>query len=313
MNKSRLQRARRRLREEVRPYWSDLAENWSETSRRWEDVTAFYRGHEWFRSLCHGVVALLVITALDAVSGHPVGFRFLFIVPVFVASLRGDLVTSSLVTAATFMVLMTFDWRYGILYEDTATLSVVVNFAALSSTACFIVAMQRHIRRIHHTANHDPLTGAMNRAAIQSLAESAIRTARAENGRLIVGVIDCDGFKEINDQFGHAVGDEVLMGLAKILQGLVGKGGWIGRTGGDEFVIVLRDRSQEFAVRLLERARQDYIEATVGIASRRGFSFGLAELETDGMSYGELVQAADTRMYQDKAATTAIRFALTVH
>jgi diguanylate cyclase (GGDEF)-like protein len=313
MYKSRLQRARRRLLEVVGPYWADLAENWSETSRRWEDVTAFYRGHEWFRSLCHGVVALIVITALDALSGHPVGFRFLFIVPVFAASLRGDWVTSSLVTAATFLVLMTFDWRYGVLYGDTATLSVVVNFVALASTAVFIVAMQRHIRRIHHTANHDPLTGAMNRSAIQSLAESAIRTARFEKGRLIVGVIDCDGFKEINDQFGHAVGDEVLMGLAKILQSLVGKGGWIGRTGGDEFVIVLPDRSREFAVRMLERARQDYVEATVGIASRSGFSFGLAELDTDGHSYGELVQAADARMYQDKATTTAIRYALTVH
>jgi diguanylate cyclase (GGDEF)-like protein len=313
MRSLRLQRARRRLTEVVGPYWADLTGNWSEASRRWEDVTAFYRGHEWFRSLCHGVVALIVITALDALSGHPVGLRFLFILPVFVASLRGDWVTSSLVTAATFLVLMTFDWRYGVLFDDTATLSVVVNFVALASTACFIVAMQRHIRRIHHTANHDPLTGAMNRAAIQSLADDAIRHARVDRGSLIVGVIDCDGFKEINDQFGHAVGDEVLMGLAKILQTLVGKGGWVGRTGGDEFVIVLRDRSREFAVRMLERARQEYIESTVGIASRRGFSFGLAELDKDGQSYGELVQNADGRMYQDKSTASAIRYALTVH
>jgi len=232
---------------------------------------------------------------------------------VFVASLRGDWVSSALVTAATFLALNTFDARYGVLAGDKAALGVIVNLVALVATAGFIVAMQRSMRRIHHIANHDPLTGAMNRNAIQVHAETAIARANEDHSHLIVGVVDCDGFKEINDAHGHSTGDAVLIALARTLQRYLGPSGQVGRIGGDEFVLVFEGRSTDFVERLFERAREDYLQETGIMTSRRGFSFGYAVLGIDGDSYGGLIQAADRRMYEDKTTANVIKFALTVH
>ena len=277
-----------------------LADSWFEVVRHWGDVRGFYRSHEWFRSLSQGIAVLAFIIGLDVVSGHPVGFRLLFIVPVFVASLRGDWVVSSLVTAATFVALMTFDHQFGVLNGDAAALGIIVNFVALSATAGIIVALQRKIRQIHHVANHDALTGAMARAAIQDYAEEAIHRAVEDEEALVVALIDCDGFKEINDRYGHAAGDEVLITLVRTLQRYIGRSGQVGRIGGDEFVIVIEGRSPSFVKRLIEHAREDYLEETSGITSATGFSFGCAVLGSDGSSFGALVQAADGRMYEDK-------------
>jgi diguanylate cyclase (GGDEF)-like protein len=307
---SRLKRARRRRAEVAWPIRDGLADAWFEVVKNWEDVRSFYRRHEWFRSLCLGVVALLVIVSLDAFSGHPVGFRFLFIVPVFVASLRGDWVSSALVTAATFLALMTFDSRYGVLDGDQAALGVIVNLVALAATSGFIVAMQRRIRKIHHIANHDALTGVMNRSAVHAHAEEAIRKAREDGTSVIVGLIDCDGFKRINDLYGHRVGDDVLIVLSRTLRRYMGRNGAVGRTGGDEFVMVIEGRSPEFASRLFERARQDYVNESGGVTTKRGFSYGFAQLGLDGDSFGELIQAADAKMYQDKTGAAALSYSL---
>jgi diguanylate cyclase (GGDEF)-like protein len=282
-----------------------------EVVKHWDDVKSFYRAHEWFRSLFQGVVALLLIVTLDAVSGHPVGFRFLFIVPVFVASLRGDWATSAIVTGATFLALVTFDSRYGVLEGDQAALGVIVNLVALAATSGFIVAMQRRIRRIHHIANHDALTGVMNRTAVQEYAEEAIRRANEDGTAVIIGLIDCDGFKRINDLYGHTVGDDVLIVLSRTLRRYMGRSGAVGRTGGDEFVMVLIGRSPEFASRLFERARQDYVNESGGVTTRRGFSYGFSQLGEDGDSFGELIQTADARMYEDKTGATVLDYSLT--
>jgi diguanylate cyclase (GGDEF)-like protein len=282
-----------------------------ETARHWSDVRGFYRSHEWFRSLFNGVAALACVVALDALSGHHVGFRFMFIVPVFVASLRGDWVVSALVTGATFLALMVFDSQFGVLTNDTAALGIIVNFVALTATAGIIVALQRKIRQIGHLANHDALTGAMNRVAVQDFAERAIRDAESDGNPVVVAVIDCDGFKDINDRYGHAAGDEVLITLVETLQRYTGESGAIGRIGGDEFVLVFEGRSLSFVRRLLDRARDEYRDATAGITSKQGFSYGCALLGVDGASFGSLVQAADEKMYEDKAASP-VTWALTV-
>jgi diguanylate cyclase (GGDEF)-like protein len=296
------------MSEAVGPIWEDLGEHLDGVAKYWGQVRGYYNAHEWFRSMVHGVGALLAIVALDLVAGHPVGFRFLFIVPVFIASFRGDRVTSALVTGATFVALMAFDYRYGVL----DALGVIVNLVALGATSIFIVTMQRQIQQIHDLANRDALTGAMSRTALQSYAEAAIAGARESGAGVVVGVIDCDGFKEVNDVYGHAAGDEILMLLVRTLQRYLGEHGALGRIGGDEFVVVLDDRSDEFACRMMERAREDYVRDAGGLTTKKGFSYGLAVLGRDGESYGSLLHAADQKMYVEKAVGEEVRYALTL-
>jgi diguanylate cyclase (GGDEF)-like protein len=298
------------LAEALAPYTEDLSGFWFDFGRRFGDVRRFYTEHEWFRSLCQGAVALVVVASLDAFMGHPVTVRLLYIVPVFVASYRGDWFSSAFVTGATLMVLTGFDYEHRMLEGETASLGVVVNVVTLCLASTFIVFMQRRVRRIHKIANHDALTGAMARTAIQEKAEQMIERSKEEGTSVTVGVIDCNGFKRINDVRGHSAGDEVLVLLAATVGRAVGPNGALGRIGGDEFVFVVPDRSEEFVGRMIEHAREAFAEAVYFVAPMCTFSVGTARLGRDGESYGELVNAADARMYREKAAIDTVRAAV---
>lgn len=307
---SRLRRLRRLLAEALAPYTEDLSGFWFDFGRRFGDVRRFYADHEWSRSLVQGALALIVVASLDAFLGHPVTIRLLYIVPVFVASYRGDWFSSAFVTGATLMVLTGLDYKHRVLVGETAPLGVAVNVATLCLASTFIVFMQRRVRRIHKIANHDALTGAMARSAIQTKAEEMIVRAKEEGTSITVGVLDCNGFKRINDIRGHHTGDEVLVLLATVFERTIGRHGALGRIGGDEFVFVLQDRSEEFVGRMIEHTREAFGAAVFPVAPFCTFSVGTARLGRDGESYGELVNTADERMYREKAAMDTVRAAV---
>jgi diguanylate cyclase (GGDEF)-like protein len=199
------------------------------------------------------------------------------------------------------MALTTFDYRYGLLYQESAVLRILVNFILLAFTAGLIVMLQSRIRHIGQVANQDALTGAMNRTAIQQFAESTLERAKTDGRKVIVAVIDCDGFKAVNDRYGHQAGDEILIALVKVLERMVCRAGAVGRIGGDEFVVVFEDRSESFVMRFLDNAKKTFVDETAAISPDISFSSGIAEFGPGGQSYGELVQCADAKMYAAKA------------
>lgn len=308
----RLNRLRRMFAEALAPYTEDLSGFWFDISRRYEEVRRFYEEHEWFRSLYQGIVALVIIGSIDALMAHPVAFRLMFIVPVFVASYRGEWFSSAFTTGSTLLVLTAFDRQFHLLNRETAPLGVTVNVVTLVLTSALIVTLQRRIRRIDKIANSDALTGAMTRSAFQSHVESRIVSAKETDTSITIGVIDLNGFKRINDVRGHAVGDEVLVLLVRAFEKTLGRFGAVGRIGGDEFVFVVEDRSMEFVERLVAHSREVFSELVFPVAPLCSFSVGLARLGRDGESYGALVTTADKRMYGEKSATECVRAAVRV-
>ncbi len=91
-----------------------------------------------------------------------------------------------------------------------------------------------------HRAMHDPLTGLANRTVMQDVLQRAVDQPDAA-GRLAVIAVDLDEFKEINDKYGHPAGDDVLVHVAGVLRGAAAGRGTVSRTGGDEFIVVVRD------------------------------------------------------------------------
>ena len=308
----RLNRLRRMLAEALAPYTEDFSGFWFDVSRRYEEVRSFYEEHEWFRSLYQGIVALAIIASVDHLIGHQVAFRLMYIVPVFVASYRGEWFSSAFTTGSTLLVLTAFDKHFHLLNRETAPLGVTVNVVTLVLTSTLIVTLQRRIRRIDKIANSDALTGAMTRTAFQAHVESMIARAKEDATSVTIGVIDLDGFKRINDVRGHAVGDEVLVRLVQAFEKTIGRFGAVGRIGGDEFVFVVHDRSEEFVGRLISYAREAFGESVFSVAPLCTFSVGTARLGKDGSSYGELVNRADSRMYGEKSALEHVRAAVRV-
>jgi len=113
---------------------------------------------------------------------------------------------------------------------------------------------------------------------------------------------DLDGFKNINDRFGHRAGDAVLRGVAARTTRAVRDVDSVGRWGGDELIVVLENADRKKIPELIERVR-DAIEAPIDYAGRRlrvGSSIGTVIVPDDGESAVDLIRLADRRMYEDK-------------
>lgn len=156
---------------------------------------------------------------------------------------------------------------------------------------------------LKHTADHDSLTGLLNRHAFDLQLSSKIRKFDPWRGPFHVILIDLDGFKDVNDFFGHLVGDLVLKKVASRLQGALAKGDVLARWGGDEFVVVTEQgKDPEHAIELAERlieAISPRIEVggnDVSVGASCGISSYL-----ENLSAKELLRRADLALYHGKA------------
>ena len=157
--------------------------------------------------------------------------------------------------------------------------------------------------RFHHSALHDPLTGLPNRVLLEQRLNHAGQRARRSNTNAAILFADLDRFKQVNDNHGHPLGDQLLLSVARRLSALVRPGDTLARVSGDEFVFLCEDLSSEADVEILARRIGDAfakpfglegvqltVTASVGVAYA-----GLGEDISD-----QLVVKADTAMYQAK-------------
>ncbi len=117
-------------------------------------------------------------------------------------------------------------------------------------------------------------------------------------------MFDMDHFKSVNDTYGHPVGDQVLIGLARLLSQRLRNSDLVGRYGGEEFVAILRDVGVEDAMRVVDSIRQDFMEIRFHGGEREfgcTFSAGLA-LYPDLSTAEALMEAADQALYESKHA-----------
>lgn len=163
----------------------------------------------------------------------------------------------------------------------------------------------RRSRKLHRMAMTDPLTGIANRRHIEQLARRALDHAGATGEPLCVLVLDVDHFKTVNDAFGHAVGDQVLMRVAQACKQALRRFDMMGRLGGEEFLVVLPDTSMDVAMQIAERLRGKVESLPLGNLApglEITASVGAAEAEHEVDDLPELVRRADTAMYRAKDA-----------
>lgn len=162
--------------------------------------------------------------------------------------------------------------------------------------------------RLLHLADHDHLTGLFNRRRFYEELDRELSRVRRYGGRAALLWVDLDGFKEINDRFGHHVGDEVLRHVAAVLKLEVRRSDIIGRLGGDEFGVVLveagEEEAQAVARRILERLQD--LALPGGVHLRLSASIGIALLQQMSADAKDAMVYADRAMYVAKAQGTGV-------
>ncbi len=152
-------------------------------------------------------------------------------------------------------------------------------------------------------ARTDFLTGMNNRRSFYDLCETPFRLARRHGQDLAVILFDIDRFKSVNDAHGHAIGDEVLRNLARIVSGTCRDSDVAGRVGGEEFAILLPHTNARSAHELAERLREQMEQSVVHLGQgdvKFTASFGVAQMGPACESLEALVATADAAMYEAK-------------
>lgn len=155
-------------------------------------------------------------------------------------------------------------------------------------------------QRIEHMANHDTLTGLPNRRLLAEFVEDKVLCANAHGVGFYLVYIDLDGFKPVNDRYGHRVGDKVLTVLSHRLRDSLRKTDFAARVGGDEFIIIVDDFDNRSALDAFIRRILNVIEKPVHVGQDRlgvSASIGVARYGQHGADLDHLMHHADLAMY----------------
>jgi diguanylate cyclase len=158
--------------------------------------------------------------------------------------------------------------------------------------------------QLTYQANHDPLTGLQNRQFFEKKLAARIEHARMAGERLAVFFMDGDKFKEVNDELGHEVGDQVLQGIAGRLRAALRETDTVARLGGDEFAVLLSPvRENEHAIHvahnILSRLEAP-LPLPAGCLRKAGLSIGIAFFPDHAGDAADLLKSADMAMYRAK-------------
>ena len=165
-----------------------------------------------------------------------------------------------------------------------------------------ITERRRAEQQVIHMAEYDALTDLSNRSLFQRTLTEALETADGAN-QLAVFCLDLDGFKGVNDTFGHPVGDELLQQASSRLVRCVGEQGMVARLGGDEFAILQRGREQPGGANALALIVTEALNAPYDLAGNQavvGASIGIAISPGDAATADDLLKCADMALYGAK-------------
>ena len=161
-------------------------------------------------------------------------------------------------------------------------------------------------RALRKSAFLDPLTGLANRLLMMDRFEVAMRHARRSRKQFAVLMLDLNKFKAINDTYGHAAGDKVLVTVAQRLVSIVRESDTVARLGGDEFVLIVESITERAQLEALGHKLVDVVSQSLvldtGETVSVGTSVGYAWYPRDGDNLQDVLEAADQAMYTNKAS-----------
>lgn len=200
---------------------------------------------------------------------------------------------------------------YSMIVEETQSYFLLVNLFATTFIGTILVVLFNSFldrwmdreRKQRHLMTIDPLTQILNRRGIATQLERIYTTDSDLDQSISISLIDIDFFKKINDQYGHDCGDQVLVHIAKLLRLNIRENDYLGRYGGEEFIVVFENTNLTTAQSILERCRkaiEQHELAYDGQIIRFTASFGLAYATLENSDQQRLILATDQALYRAK-------------
>ncbi len=173
----------------------------------------------------------------------------------------------------------------------------------LVAVGMILLLLEDQLEHNRHLALHDHLTGLPNRRLYQDRLANALERARRNEAHAALLVVDLNGFKLVNDTFGHHIGDLVLQRVAEIFSSRIRRSDTVARTGGDEFTIILEEPTSPLAAKHVAASLVRLLDQPLMIGEQTvqiGASVGIAIFPEDARDMESLCIAADLRMYNIK-------------
>ncbi len=256
-----------------------------------------------FAVLTLGLLAL--VCWLDWITGYEISFSVFYLVPIVVAAWYvgswPGYAMCVIGAAAWYFVDMGSDHRYS--SPAIPVWNAVVRLTFFGVTTALLLRLKNALKQLDDLARHDGMTGLLNSRSFAEAGERMVRLAARHRHPFVVAYIDLDGFKGVNDRFGHARGDEILRGVAQLLSARLRLSDVTARLGGDEFAVLCLETDLAGARCVFANLHQSLCAAAREHGWPVGFSMGGVVSEgTQRVILDQAVRAADDLMYRVKTS-----------
>jgi diguanylate cyclase (GGDEF)-like protein len=256
-----------------------------------------------FRLVIAGGFALVTLVGLvDYLTGFELSFSIFYLVPIVLVTWYTNHRIGNMLCIVSAIMWLTVDISTGHRYSNMLIpfWNAAVRLGFFMVTAHLLGQLKTHLELEATLARTDSLTTVSNSRAFREITSRLLQLAIRYHRPVVIGYIDLDNFKEVNDHFGHAEGDRVLHAVAATLSRYVRATDVVGRLGGDEFAVFMPETDFPAAKVVFNKIHRELISIAADHGWSIGFSIGVAGFSQIPSTIDEAINIADHLMYRVK-------------
>jgi diguanylate cyclase (GGDEF)-like protein len=261
-------------------------------------LLSYFRSLPWLTLALSAVALTVIIAALDMATGDVFALKYLYLLPVLVVACSGKTRSTLAVIGLTVVAELLVDVVADRLVGVTTAYGVLGRTLVQCIVGALVIELQSLLDQQTHLAQTDPLTGLSNRRVFFAAAAREIARQTRNERPIAIVYMDLDGFKQLNDEYGHAEGDALLTRFAEHLRAETRTTDVVARLGGDEFAILLPEADRDAVEALAER-----IELTPSVSAASGqvsVSIGVVAYCPPFPNIDTMLAEAEWLMYKSK-------------
>jgi len=246
-----------------------------------------------------GFILIGIIGSIDYLTGYEFAFSVFYVLPIFMVTWFTNQRFGLVISVVSAIVWLVADVSTGQTYSSPfiPLWNSFIRFAFFIIITILLSSLKSSLELAHT----DHLTSAINSRYFYEIVQMEINRFQRNQRPFTVAYIDIDNFKAVNDQFGHIIGDQVLITLVNSVSKVIRKSDFIARLGGDEFAVLFPETDQEAARIIFAKIQNSFVEAAQQKNWSITFSVGVLVCKVAPPTTDELIRKADELMYLAKS------------